>query len=283
MTDSLLYKIFEQTCFNRYFEYNVAKYHDMKYIRPPVYLSLGQEHIPATLAQLIDPEKWLIFPQHRCHSYLLSFGTPPKLVIEELLGVEGGLHGGTCGSASLDYKNIFGHSGLLGDQVPIAVGAAHASNKNVLCILGDGAAEEDYVLGAFGFAATKKVPILFICEDNNLSVLTEKKVRRSWDLTSVAKSLGLYSCCCNDYPETIYDIVSEVLQQNRFKENKLPACITINTCRHMWHAGTGSDGPPKWNTYEKMKQEIPNSKKIENKVRIEVEKLWQTSLKQLKK
>ena len=41
--------------------------------------------------------------------------------------------------------------------------------------MGDASAEEDYVLGALGWAATKKLPILFIVEDNNLSILTEKK------------------------------------------------------------------------------------------------------------
>ena len=42
--------------------------------------------------------------------------------------------------------------------------------------MGDASAEEDYVLGALGWASTKKLPILFIVEDNNLSILTEKKL-----------------------------------------------------------------------------------------------------------
>ena len=41
--------------------------------------------------------------------------------------------------------------------------------------LGDASAEEDYVLTSLGWASTKKLPILFIVEDNNLSILTEKK------------------------------------------------------------------------------------------------------------
>ena len=40
--------------------------------------------------------------------------------------------------------------------------------------MGD-ASRKDYVLGALGWASAKKLPILFIVEDNNLSILTEKK------------------------------------------------------------------------------------------------------------
>ena len=46
-------------------------------------------------------------------------------------------------------------------------------------------AEEDYVLSALGWAATKNLPILFVVEDNNLSILTEKKVRRVWEMDDV--------------------------------------------------------------------------------------------------
>ena len=278
-----LLSIFRKICFNRLFEYAIAKYNKEGLIRSPVYLSIGQEHIPAILSELINPDEWLIFLQHRCHSYLLSFGAPPQLVAEELLGIPtGGLHGGTCGSASLDYKNIFGHSGLLGDQVPIAVGAAHASKKPTLCILGDGAAEEDYVLGALGFATTKKAPVLFICEDNNLSILTEKKVRRTWNIDDVCRGFGIPSYNIADYPNRIFSYIRGVINYNNF-----PCFININVCRHMWHAGTGTDGPPKWNTYETMKEELKNSNintdEIEKQIQQEVDEIWRLSLKQLKK
>ena len=69
---------------------------------------------------------------------------------------------------------MFGHDGHMGTQVPIGVGACFTSKKPTIIFMGDAAAEEDYVLGALGWASTKKLPILFIVEDNNLSILTEK-------------------------------------------------------------------------------------------------------------
>ena len=62
----------------------------------------------------------------------------------------------------------------MGNQIPIAVGACFSKKTPTIAIVGDSAAEEDYVLSSIGWAATKNLPILFIVEDNNLSILTEK-------------------------------------------------------------------------------------------------------------
>ena len=82
------------------------------------------------------------------------------------------------GSASIQCKdkNIYGHDGLMGNQVPIGVGACFASKLPTIIFVGDSAAEEDYSLSSIGWASTKNLPILFVVEDNNLSILTEKKL-----------------------------------------------------------------------------------------------------------
>ena len=71
---------------------------------------------------------------------------------------------------------MFGHDGLMGTQGPIGVGSCFVSKKPTIVFLGDASAEEDYVLASLGWASFKKLPILFIVEDNNLSILTEKKL-----------------------------------------------------------------------------------------------------------
>ena len=96
---------------------------------------------------------------------------------------------------------MFGHSGLLGEQVPLAVGACFVKKQMTLTIFGDAAIEEDYVAPALGWAVTQKLPIIFICEDNDLSVLTKTEDRRSWKaLCSTWHSAGL-SCLLRMRPE----------------------------------------------------------------------------------
>ena len=60
------------------------------------------------------------------------------------------------GSASIHSKsiNMYGHDGLMGSNGPIGVGACYATKKPTIIFLGDAAAEEDYVLGAIGWAST---------------------------------------------------------------------------------------------------------------------------------
>jgi acetoin:2,6-dichlorophenolindophenol oxidoreductase subunit alpha len=244
-----LASVFAQTAFNRAFEFEVARAFDQKAIRAPVYLSVGQEHIPASIASA--HRNWLIFAQHRAHSYYLSFGGDPVALIDELLHRETGCARGMGGSASLQDPRIgmFGHSGLMGDNVPIAVGAALMSKKPTLAVVGDAALEEDYVFGAMGFAVTKRAPVLFICEDNDLSILTPVATRRTWSMVDVASGLGMPAVDIADDPWLIAHYASLFVP-------RLPCFINIRTCRHLWHAGTGSDGAPEWNRYELFKETL---------------------------
>ena len=111
---------------------------------------------------------------------------------------------------------MFGHDGHMGTQVPIGIGACFTSKKPTIIFMGDASAEEDYVLGALGWAATKKLPILFIVEDNNLSILTEKKVRRNWDMHDVARSFKMKGYNLKDNPCEIEKYKNSFLKNQCF-------------------------------------------------------------------
>lgn len=269
--------IFKQTCFNRFFEFEVKKAYDRGLMKLPIYLSVGQEHIPAAIASVFSD--CLIFAQHRAHSVYLSFGGDPRQLIDELLGRPSGCARGMGGSASIHSPQIgmFGHSGLMGDQVPIAVGAALGSGKPVLTVMGDAAAEEDYIYGALGFAVTKKLPVLFVCEDNDLSILTRTAIRRSWTLSGLAQGLGLPAVDITDDPWLIAHHVGTLAAQ-------LPALINIRTCRGLWHAGTGCDGPPEWDRFALIKESLSElglateAAEIESESERTVQNLWAEQL-----
>lgn len=224
----------------RAFELRARQAVQDKEIRIPVYLGVGHEMVAATLAHII-PKPAGIFAQHRGHSYYLAFGGSMRALADELRGRDTGCNGGLGGSASISDRNIgmFGHSGLMGDQVPLAVGYALATQRSVLTVVGDASGEEDYVLGALGYAATKRVPLLCVCEDNDLSILTPVNVRRSWRLSEVASALGLAAVDVTDDPALIASVLGCELAE-------WPAFINVHVARHVWHAGAGSDGAPSW-------------------------------------
>lgn len=237
--------MWKKVCYNRCFELKVVEEHRKGTIKDiPIYVSLGHEHIPAILSELIDSPN--IFAQHRCHSYYLSFGGDPKALVRELLCMDDGCNLGRGGSASISTGKMFGHSGLLGDQVPIGVGYALGSNELTVVVCGDAAIEECYALSSLGFAASRSLPVLFICEDNNLSILTEKKVRRTWTDHSVARSFGMSSYSCHDNITSFVNAISKACED-------LPAYVNVSVCRQYWHAGSGQDGEPKWDYFKNMK------------------------------
>ena len=119
-----------------------------------------------------------------------------------------------------------------------------------LTIFGDAAIEEDYVAPALGWAVTNNLPIVFICEDNDLSVITKTEDRRSWRAVDLANSLDMYSVDITDDPWLIAYHVKKISQSGK------PGFINIRTVRGIWHAGTGVDGDLEWNRYQLVEEEL---------------------------
>jgi len=268
-------EVFKRASLCRNFEQYVFDGIKNKLFKFPIYLSAGQEYISSTISQVmkeqsVEPN---IFIQHRGHSTYLSFDAPIEGLIDELLGRKTGCTNGMGGSASIHSKekNIFGHDGLMGSQVPIAVGHCYKTKHPTIVYMGDASAEEDYVLGAMGWASTKKLPILFIVEDNNLSILTEKKVRRNWEMHNVAKAFNMAGFDIDDDPNQIkYSL------QNVFKS---PMLLNIRTHRKFWHSGAGIDDE---NIFDRYKQQMnilgDQAEKIHIETKKYVEGAWQKQL-----
>lgn len=280
--------LFEKMCTIRAFEYNVAHVFDSDFLKMPVYLSVGGEALAAALSLSYGGKNPSIFAQHRAHSYYIAFGGNLETLVDEMLHRLTGCAGGMGGSASIHSPEIkmYGHDGFMGTQVPFGVGrilAANYKNKKDreygLCVMGDASVEEGYVFGALGFAAhgKNKLPILFVCEDNNLSVLTEKKVRRTWEPHDVAKSLGMESTEMADDPWTIMRYVNNL-------GDDLPVFMNIYLTRILRHVGSKSDGPPEWDRLELTKQELERIglktevNEIEIKTKKYIDDLWRKKL-----
>ncbi len=270
------FKVMQKASLCRHFENNVFNLVKNKQIKYPVYLSTGQEYIPSSISQITNNKKIkpLIFGQHRCHSLYLSFGGNIEKLILELIGKKNGCTYGMGGSLSIHSENInmFGHDGFLGSNVCIGVGACFSSNKPTIVFMGDSTIEEDHTLSSLGWASTRNLPILFVVEDNNYAILTEKKERRNWEATEVAKGFKIESFDIPDDPME----VKKVLENRIFKK---PLLLNIHTNRLTWHVGAGIDDG---NSFDRLKKEI---KKLGNKaveedilIKNKIDKLWEKNL-----
>ncbi len=215
-----------------------------------VHLSKGQETVGIALAHVFPKETYFI--THRCTELFISLGAPLELIRDEILCLDTGCSKGKAGSLfSYIDKNIrvHSHTGFIGEQIPIATGYALACNKKTICITGDGGAEEDYALEAYGFAVTHKLPILFICNDNDLSIESEIKVRRTWSLTDLASSFGMKSIDTTDDPFSLMKIFREL-------DNDLPAFINVRVNREYCHSGIEKTREAKWDRFLIVKRQI---------------------------
>lgn len=141
----------------------------------PCHLGIGQEAVAVGVSANLRPSD-RIFGGHRSHSHYLALGGDLYRMFAEVLGKADGTSGGMGGSMHLfdDKIGFLGSVPIVAATVPLAVGAALSAKRRKttdvgVTYFGDGAAEEGVVHESLNFAATFKLPVLFVCENNFFS------------------------------------------------------------------------------------------------------------------
>ena len=150
-------------------------------IRGHTHLADGAEaSIVGSLAALREDDQ--VLATYRCHGYPLALGTDPKAMMAEIYGRKDGLCGGYGGSMHLAdvERGFLGTSGIVGQGIPHAAGAAYAAQirgkgQVVLSFFGDGATKQGVFHETLNLAALWKLPIVFVMENNNYNVVTRSE------------------------------------------------------------------------------------------------------------
>ncbi len=136
------------------------------------HLSLGQEAVAAGFATAMKPGD-LSFCTYRGHAHTLARGVEIEKVLGELMQRDNGLMRGKGGSMHLTsaHHGVMGSYAIIGAHLPIACGAAwraqYKGQKDVsVCFFGDGTTNIGAFHEALNFAATWKLPVVFVCENN---------------------------------------------------------------------------------------------------------------------
>lgn len=141
----------------------------------PVHLGIGQEAIAVGVsAHLRTSDR--VFGTHRSHSHYLALGGSLDSLLGEILGKDNGCSRGMGGSMHLYdcERGLLGTVPIVAGTIPLAAGAALAAKKDgrgdvAVAYFGDGAAEEGAFHESLNLAATWKLPVLFVCENNLFS------------------------------------------------------------------------------------------------------------------
>ena len=162
----------------RQFELQVARCFAAAEIPGFIHVGVGEEAIAATVCTLLKPADF-VSATHRGHGHCLAKGADAGRMMAELFGRATGHCGGRGGSMHLcDMPNgVLGTNGIVGGNLPIAVGTALASRVRgtrqvTAAFFGDGAANEGAAHEAFNLACVWDLPIVFVCENNLYAALT---------------------------------------------------------------------------------------------------------------
>jgi len=217
----------------------------------------GQEAIAAgclTATRHEDP----FITAYRDHGLSLAKGTTADACMAELYGKATGCAKGKGGSMHFfDVKNyFFGGHGIVGAQIGTGAGLAFAekykgTDNVVLCFFGDGAARQGILHEAFNMAMTWKLPVIYICENNNYAMGTS--IERASNITDIYKLADAYEMPADQIngmnPEAVHESVARAVK--RARENGGPTLIEMKTYRYKGHS---ISDPQKYRTKEEVEE-----------------------------
>lgn len=243
----LLRMLFEMKRIRHYEETIAARYSEGK-MRCPTHLSTGQEAVPAAIGCLLGPQD-LAVSTHRCHAHYLGKGGNAKKMVAELYGKATGCSRGIGGSMHLiDLDCGFkGSTAIVANSIPVGVGLAMAiqldRTAHLACIfLGDGAVEEGAFYESLNLAVVRKLPVLFVCENNFYSVYSNLSVRQPLQrkIHKLAEVIGAKSALADgNNAIEVYQVLEKTISSIR--KDPYPHFLEFTTYRWREHCGPNFD------------------------------------------
>jgi pyruvate dehydrogenase E1 component alpha subunit len=217
----------------------------------------GQEAIAAGCMTATRPED-LFITAYRDHGLAIAKGVSVDSCMAELYGKATGCAKGKGGSMHFFGKdvNFYGGHGIVGAQIGTGAGLAFAeqyrgTDNIVLCFFGDGAARQGMLHETFNLAMLWKLPVIFICENNNYAMGTS--VERTSNVIDIYKLADGYEMPADTIdgmtPEAVHEGVSRAVKRAREKGG--PTLLEIKTYRYKGHS---ISDPQKYRTKEEVEE-----------------------------
>lgn len=222
----------------------IAERYSEQQIRCPTHLSIGQEGAAAAVGTALRHSDYAV-SGHRAHAHYLAKGGDLRAMIAEIYGKATGCARGKGGSMHLVDESVgfMGSTAIVAGTVPVGVGLGYGlklgGTDRLSCVFfGDAVVEAGVFFESLNFAVLKKLPVLFICENNLYSVYSPLSVRQppGRKIHELAAAMGLPSQLCdgNDVQKA-HEVTTAAVQAIR--DGGGPQFIELSTYRWREHCG----------------------------------------------
>ncbi len=200
---------------------------------------IGQELSAVLLAESLDPQRDVIFSNHRCHGHFIAWTDDVEGLIAEIMGMNAGVCTGIGGSQHLCGRRFFSN-GVQGGIVPVSAGLAFAQKlageQGVVAVcIGDGTLGEGVIYETFNMAAKWGLPLLILLENNHYAQSTHQSETLAGDICARAAAFGIRTFSGNTWEhgalgDTLRTAVDLVRSQS------IPVFVRVDTYRLAAHS-----------------------------------------------
>lgn len=210
-------------------------------------LSSGEEAVAVGLASALNEHDQLL-TGGRSIGPALARGLDPGQLMAELLGKSAGMNSGRAGRGHFSdaEHGFFGAHAVVAGNITIAAGVALAKKLDkdpgiVAILFGDGASAAGALYETLNIAALWKLPVLFVCNNNQFSVSTPREASNAAEnISDIGKVFGMWTSSVDglDLPA-----VSETASKaaDYVREGHGPAFIEFSSIRLRSHSTTARE------------------------------------------
>jgi TPP-dependent pyruvate/acetoin dehydrogenase alpha subunit len=222
----------------------LAERYKQQEMRTPTHFGIGQEAIAVGVCHTLRRDD-VVYSHHRCHNHYLAKGGSIYKLAAELYGRADGCSGGRGGSVHITAPDVgfIATSAILGETTACGVGSAlafkmDASDRVAVTFFGEGAMDEGSFYESANYASVKRLPVLFVCENNLYATESPLQLRQpaGTDLCERMRSFKIDALRIdgNDVHE-VYDATEAALENVRAGAG--PFFLECMTYRWREHVG----------------------------------------------
>ena len=221
----------------------IQKNYNNNEMKTPVHLAIGAEAIPCGVLHFFPKRR--VFGTYRNHHWYLETTNDLEGFFLELLGKQKAPCQGRAGSMHLcdPAKGMILSSAIVATTLPIALGDSWAGLKmnlpeQTIVFFGDGAVEEGVFWETLNFSKLKNIPLLFVCEDNDLAIHSQKPQRHGFRLKDSIASYNIPYFSAQAYDiENVLHVTEKAISDLK----NGPVFLHLDYFRALEHVGISED------------------------------------------